>query len=349
MDRLATQHSLGLLPAEKVRSVSRSSSDCEHHVYQHHLRRVLMKREPSEPFNAGELASLRNLERLNLAFNPLGSRSPELPEVIFKVTTLVELNLDYTGIKVMDVEIGELRNLEALQMEGNQMEYPFHNLYDRHPLLLMYFHNVQMVELDLSGIDLTLLPPVVGRLTALKALDLSRNGIEQVFPPTIEHASRRFHLTHKRQGLAVFFAQAAEAHQFQCALLASLHKQPTERSAAIWGSHSCQWRWATSQPSSTSTSTPTRCCPLSTPYAASPMATWPSCTFSTRSYPSSTSPAAASSSCPRCFTATLTICWCVHGSGEHQSTSDDASDTDALPPEPCADSSHMSRLDTCAS
>jgi Leucine-rich repeat (LRR) protein len=83
-------------------------------------------------------------------------------------------------LQVMDVEIGELRNLEALQMEGNQMEYPFHNLYDRHPLLLMYFHNVQMVELDLSGIDLTLLPPVVGRLTALKALDLSRNRIEQV-------------------------------------------------------------------------------------------------------------------------------------------------------------------------
>jgi Leucine-rich repeat (LRR) protein len=47
-----------------------------------------------------ELASLCNLERLNLAFNPLGSRSPELPEVIFKVTTLIELNLDYTGIQV---------------------------------------------------------------------------------------------------------------------------------------------------------------------------------------------------------------------------------------------------------
>jgi hypothetical protein len=44
----------------------------------------------------------------------------------------------------MDVEMGELRNLEALQMEGNQMEYPFHNLYNRHPLLLMYFHNEQV-------------------------------------------------------------------------------------------------------------------------------------------------------------------------------------------------------------
>jgi hypothetical protein len=62
------------------------------------------ERALTNPHNAGELASLCNLERLNLAFNPLVSRSPELPEVIFKVTTLVELNLDYTGIQVIRVD-----------------------------------------------------------------------------------------------------------------------------------------------------------------------------------------------------------------------------------------------------
>lgn len=203
-----------------------------------------MKRAPYQPCNTGELASLCNLERLNLAFNPLGSRSLELPEVIFKVTTLVELNLDYTGIKVMDVEIGELRNLEALQMEGNQMEYPFHNLYDRHPLLLMYFHNVQMVELDLSGINLTLLPPVVGRLTALKALDLSRNGIEQVCPQFAPYTPPLPHRGFKDERLAL--SAAIKDHRL---VAISLGRSSTRASGSTSLTARCPHR-----PSSSSTS-----------------------------------------------------------------------------------------------
>eukprot|EP00959_Pyramimonas_sp_CCMP1952_P318886 6672274-Pyramimonas_sp.AAC.1 len=49
------------------------------------------------------------------------------------------------------LELGEMSNLEALQMEGNELEYPGLNLYRKDPLLLMLFHNVSVIRLDLTG------------------------------------------------------------------------------------------------------------------------------------------------------------------------------------------------------
>ena len=52
---------------------------------------------------------------------------------------------------MVQLELGEMSTLEALQMEGNELEYPGLNLYRKDPLLLMLFHNISVMQLDLSG------------------------------------------------------------------------------------------------------------------------------------------------------------------------------------------------------
>lgn len=64
-----------------------------------------------------ELGSLCELEALNLSFNPVGKLSGGLlPPPVLKMISLKELNLDYTGCREMDLQLGQLTSLKALKV-----------------------------------------------------------------------------------------------------------------------------------------------------------------------------------------------------------------------------------------
>jgi Leucine-rich repeat (LRR) protein len=64
-----------------------------------------------------------------------------MPANICKLTSLVELNMDFCDIVTLPPDIGHLQALEALQMDGNPLEYPSSALYSKDPLLLVNFAN----------------------------------------------------------------------------------------------------------------------------------------------------------------------------------------------------------------
>ena len=70
---------------------------------------------------------------------PLPPPPPQrFPEVITKLLSLKELNLDYAGpIRSVPPGIGELRHLEGLQMEGSELPSPLDVLYAAEPLQLV--------------------------------------------------------------------------------------------------------------------------------------------------------------------------------------------------------------------
>lgn len=53
------------------------------------------------------------------------------------LTSLLELNLDHTHISDVPAELGCLRSLEGLQMEGCPLASPLDKLYAHSPLLLV--------------------------------------------------------------------------------------------------------------------------------------------------------------------------------------------------------------------
>lgn len=121
-----------------------------------------------------ELESLNVLERLNVSFNPLG---PTMPAVLPTIMSLIELNLDYTGIREIPPSMGDLMNLEGLQLEGNRLQAPFDALYKKNPLLLVQVHNENTTELDMSDCKLAALPPFIGKIRDLVSLDLRNNHL----------------------------------------------------------------------------------------------------------------------------------------------------------------------------
>jgi len=153
------------------------------------------------------LSKLTSLNALNISFNPLQT----FPKVIPSLTALLELNLDFTNVSDLPPDIGKLRHLEGLQVEGNQFEEPLRSLYRANPLLLVQVHNTALTSLDLSGIGLTCFPTQLARLTGLSALNLSRNKIPS-FPPELGLLTNIRHLSVKENPLVPPFRQIAEAH-----------------------------------------------------------------------------------------------------------------------------------------
>lgn len=65
------------------------------------------------------------------------------------------------GLKDVPVEIGNLRRLEGLQMEGAELPDTLAQLYAVNPLLLVQVHNTTLTSLDLSSIGLTEFPALL--------------------------------------------------------------------------------------------------------------------------------------------------------------------------------------------
>lgn len=64
-----------------------------------------------------ELAKLDGLSAFNASFNDLGlANQGAMPPVLFELTSLKELNLDYSGITKISPALGNLRQLEGLQV-----------------------------------------------------------------------------------------------------------------------------------------------------------------------------------------------------------------------------------------
>ena len=121
------------------------------------------------------IANITTLERINASFNPLDK---DMPESLCRTTSLVELNLDFTQVGIVPEAAGQLTKLEALQMEGCPFEYPFGNLYSKHPLLPVKVFDTEIRYLDLSKCGLKKVPTLLGRLTNLTELNLQNNNIQ---------------------------------------------------------------------------------------------------------------------------------------------------------------------------
>ena len=119
-------------------------------------------------------AHLAELAEVNLSFNPLGT---VFPDEIGYLENVRDLNLDYTKIVTAPVGIGNLKSIEILRMEGNELEYPFNALYGKNPLNMVKFFKLGLTHLDLSRSGIHELPSTIGRLTELEELDLSNNSI----------------------------------------------------------------------------------------------------------------------------------------------------------------------------
>lgn len=107
--------------------------------------------------------TLRSLRDLNLSGNPLG----RLPEAIGELGLLEHLDLDGNGLTSLPDAIGQLSRLRLLDVSMNQ-------------LVVLPETIEQLTQLELlfiRGNRLTALPQNVGCLTALQRLDISGNPI----------------------------------------------------------------------------------------------------------------------------------------------------------------------------
>jgi hypothetical protein len=108
----------------------------------------------------------------------------ELPESLWSLTGLEELNLQGCGLRALPEGIGALAGLQSLDLDGNRM-------LDALPEALWSL--VGLVSLDLQNCGLTVLPEEIAALARLRTLDLSGNEELTALPAGL---GRLVHLTH---------------------------------------------------------------------------------------------------------------------------------------------------------
>lgn len=120
-----------------------------------------------------------SLSALNASFNPLG---PKFPALLCSMTALAELNLDFTGVRDVPLDLGKLKCLESLQLDGCPLQHPYDELYNADPELLLHAHDSAVDQLDLSQLNLQAVPPCLQLLRQLVYLDLAGNHIADPAP-----------------------------------------------------------------------------------------------------------------------------------------------------------------------
>lgn len=85
---------------------------------------------------------------------------------------------DSAGITTFPPEVGELRLLEDLQVDGCPLVSPYDMLYRKDPLLVIAIHDTQLQSLDISETGLEEVPSQVLKLTALTSLNMAKNALK---------------------------------------------------------------------------------------------------------------------------------------------------------------------------
>lgn len=181
------------------------------------------------------MGNLRNLETLQASGNPfeypfnlLYFRDPMLlvrffcpdttelnlsgcglqtvPRSIALLKSLERLDLSDNNIVSLPVELGELKNLTELNLEGNPLEYPFRQLRcdDFGNARTVHFLNTDIQELNLSQAALVDIPPLLLRHTQhLQALNLASNRIKML-PDEFSELKMLTNLTLDNNGFKYF-------------------------------------------------------------------------------------------------------------------------------------------------
>lgn len=136
-----------------------------------------------------EVWNLTNLENLNLSETQI----QELPKELGKLINLKELNLNGTQIQELPKELGNLSNLEELDLSDIQIRELSKEIWNLTNLEELYLARTQIRELpkelgnlsnleslDLRRTQIKELPKELGNLTNLKVLDLSDIQIQEL-------------------------------------------------------------------------------------------------------------------------------------------------------------------------
>ncbi len=115
-------------------------------------------------------ARLKKLRRLRLSFNDLSKLSDDLGEL----EELEELDLESNRLTELPAAIGRLRRLRVLKLSGNRLK----------ALPACVGDLAALEELDVSSNALGTLPEAIGQLQHLRALDASFNQLTEL-PPSL--------------------------------------------------------------------------------------------------------------------------------------------------------------------
>lgn len=86
------------------------------------------------------------------------------------------------GVTGVSRALGELRGLESLQLSGCPLSPPLDRVYAKSPLLLVALHDSRLLALDLADAGLDRLPAALLDQTQLTALCLARNALADLPP-----------------------------------------------------------------------------------------------------------------------------------------------------------------------
>ncbi|MEO1653022.1 MAG: leucine-rich repeat domain-containing protein, partial [Bacteroidota bacterium] len=108
---------------------------------------------------------IQNVKRLRLS----GKQLEAIPNKVFELTYLEELDLSFNNIKAIPAELIQLYKLKSLNISHNQIESP---LIDS-----TFWQNKQLESLWLNHNRLDAIPEAIGNLSELRYLNLSHNQI----------------------------------------------------------------------------------------------------------------------------------------------------------------------------
>lgn len=164
-----------------------------HPVFKLHKLKTLLLRDASVTTIAPEIAQLSDLEKLVLTNSALET----LPLTIGQLGQLRTLALDYTPLSALPETIGKLGNLRELTLSETPLHHlpaSFSKLSHLEQLSLSAMRDgsfnfgsafrllanlPKLQSLDLSGNNLSQLPPEIGLLKNLKRLNLSGNDFDE--------------------------------------------------------------------------------------------------------------------------------------------------------------------------
>lgn len=106
------------------------------------------------------------------------SKLDNLPENLWNVVSLEELDLSGIALRKPPISIFRLRNLKVLSLMGCKLPLPRRNP-NPVSLLLPYLPNLcSLTRLNLSNCDLQAIPNDIGCLSSLEDLNLSENSFD---------------------------------------------------------------------------------------------------------------------------------------------------------------------------